>query len=814
MPSKLAILLLLCLSATAQWPAPTPQSRPWVYWWWMAGAVDEANLTRELEVFKKAGIGGVHIVNIYGAKGYESRYNDFLSPRWLALLSHTVREARRLGLEVDMSTGSGWNFGGPNIDGENQCLQVVPSLPLQTKPCRGPVERAGPGGAGPMLNPFFRPAIDHYLTRFTQAFQTIPNHLPRAMYHDSFEYEGDWAPNLPAQFERRRGYALQPNLPELFSTSTTDHTARLKADYRETVSDLLLDSFTLPWVAWSHTREMITRNQAHGSPANWLDLYAAADIPETEMFGEQPTILISKFASSAAHVAGRPLVSAELGTWVREHFHERLTDLKAMTDATFLSGVNHVFFHGSCFSPADAPWPGWLFYASTQLNSRNPLWHHLPALTAYIARVQSLLQSSQPDNDLLLYWPIHDLWHDPRGLKLNLSVHNYDDKTKAFSPLPSQLYDQGFSFDHISDRQLASVSFSQGRLRTPGASYRALVVPRTAHMPVETLSRILALARAGATILFEDQFPADVPGLHNLDQRRAQLQSLLASAPGNLTSSNIPAALQVAGVRPESIKPLGLDYVRLRGPQYLLINRTAAPLEGWFPLNHSASNLLLLDPWTGLTGRPAQRRRPNQPLEIYLQLDPGQSLYLKPHSAYAAPWPYLQPAAPPQPITPSWRVVFLAGGPTLPPPSTLATLSSWTEFASQSFAGTARYTAVFGAPSAHPGPWRIALNSVGDSARLRLNGVDLGHAISTPYAVIAETLRPTNNTLEVEVTSLAANRIRALDLAKTPWRIFRDINFVNIRYKPFDASSWPLRPAGLLGPVTLLPLQSAHPKNE
>jgi hypothetical protein len=57
----------------------------------------------------------------------------------------------------------------------------------------------------------------------------------------------------------------------------------------------------------------------------------------------------------------------------------------------------------------------------------------------------------------------------------------------------------------------------------------------------------------------------------------------------------------------------------------------------------------------------------------------------------------------------------------------------------------------------------------------------------------------------VEVTNVAANRIRDLDRRQVAWRVFHDINLVNMDYKPFDASNWPVRAAGLLGPVTLVP---------
>jgi hypothetical protein len=50
------------------------------------------------------------------------------------------------------------------------------------------------------------------------------------------------------------------------------------------------------------------------------------------------------------------------------------------------------------------------------------------------------------------------------------------------------------------------------------------------------------------------------------------------------------------------------------------------------------------------------------------------------------------------------------------------------------------------------------------------------------------------------VTNLYANRIRDLDQRKVQWRIFHNIIFVNLDYKPFDASAWPLRPSVPLHP--------------
>ena len=101
----LAALLFSTGIASAQsdprewWPAPAREAKPWTYWWWMASAVDPGNITRELERYRDAGLGGVHIIPIYGAKGFEDRFIEYLSPKWMEMLRHTVTEARRLGLD-------------------------------------------------------------------------------------------------------------------------------------------------------------------------------------------------------------------------------------------------------------------------------------------------------------------------------------------------------------------------------------------------------------------------------------------------------------------------------------------------------------------------------------------------------------------------------------------------------------------------------------------------------------------------------------------------------------------------------------------
>jgi hypothetical protein len=156
----------------------------------------------------------------------------------------------------------------------------------------------------------------------------------------------------------------------LLQRDSSETGRRVLADYRQTISDLLLDHFTIPWHQWAKTKGKMVRNQSHGSPANILDLYAAVDIPETE----GADILRFKFATSAAHITGKPLASSETATWLNEHFQSSPGDVKQAVDKYFVGGVNHVFWHGTNYSPQQEAWPGWLFYAAVHFTPANTFW--------------------------------------------------------------------------------------------------------------------------------------------------------------------------------------------------------------------------------------------------------------------------------------------------------------------------------------------------------------------------------------------------------------------------------------------------------
>ncbi len=842
---------LIVLAASTTFAASTPDTtKPWTRWWWPGSAVSDAGVTAQLEAFAAAGLGGVEITPIYGAQGAEDHYRPFLSPAWQHAMQHTLAEAERLGLGVDMATGTGWPFGGPWVDAADGSYAptLSPDGQLIGKPTRMMVKRAGPGGEGLVIDPFSTATLQRYLAPIADGLLAVPAspHL-RAQFHDSFEYYGaGWTPDIATAFAADHGYALAPHAAALLGEATVpdDELARLRADYRTTLGELHLQ-YLNTWTAWSHERGWVTRNQSHGAPANLLDLYGAVDIPETETFGSTPFAipgmrraeneirgnddlpepLMMKMASSAAHVMGRPLVSSETCTWLREHWKVSLAMAKPEIDRLFANGINHIFYHGTVYSPPDAAWPGWLFYASTQFNPHNPWWPDFAELNAYVGRVQTALQSGQPDNEVLLYWPYADIVHHTGDLVKLLTVHHVDWLTESpFGQTARDLAAAGLACDYLSDAQLAATTVTPtGDLQTPGQSYRALVVPPADHLPLTTLRQLLALAEAGARIHFVE-LPRDVPGLGQLATRRAtfaeltqQVRTRAAAANSRLTvGGELNSATLDAGLTPEPMAATGLEYIRRRtsvGWIYFVTNLTGNDFDGWLPLGVTAAHVVATNPLTGFRGGPTR----NADGALRLQLAPGESVLLQ-ASSEAPPmtrWPVLQPAAAPTVLSGEWTLTFTRGGPVLPASTTLPGPTDWTTLDdpdAQRFAGTGRYRLEFELPAAPAGTpdWSLDLGDVRESARVWINGQPAGASWSLPHRLrVGPYLQPGRNVLEIEVTNLGANRIRDLDRRGVTWRIMHEINFVNIRYRPFNAADWALMPSGLLGPVTLTPLRQS-----
>lgn len=102
---------------TEGWQNPARTYKSHTRWWWPGNALTKQDITWQLEQMAEQGFGGVEIMSAW--KMYPKGDNDFLSPEFLDLLKFAVAEGKRLDIEVAITAGPGWSFGGPWIAEED-----------------------------------------------------------------------------------------------------------------------------------------------------------------------------------------------------------------------------------------------------------------------------------------------------------------------------------------------------------------------------------------------------------------------------------------------------------------------------------------------------------------------------------------------------------------------------------------------------------------------------------------------------------------------------------------------------------------------
>lgn len=103
-------------------------AKPWVFWYWVKGAVSRAGITADLEAMKSNGIAGAYLMSIQGPDKTPvySPPAVQLTSEWWKMVEFAMTEAKRLDLKLGMHVSDGFALaGGPWITPELSMQKVV-----------------------------------------------------------------------------------------------------------------------------------------------------------------------------------------------------------------------------------------------------------------------------------------------------------------------------------------------------------------------------------------------------------------------------------------------------------------------------------------------------------------------------------------------------------------------------------------------------------------------------------------------------------------------------------------------------------------
>lgn len=487
----------------------------------------------------------------------------------------------------------------------------------------------------------------------TPAIRGLLKRAGGALFEDSIEIESDalpWTPELPAEFERRRGYPLTDVLPVVvladedpvfaFDPVLTRHARK---DYWDTVSELFNEHHFTALRDWAHSLGLRLRAQPYGLQTDAIEAAAILDVPEGESLGFK-NLDDYRCLAGGRDMAGREVLSCEAGAYAGGAYTTTWRRLLLTMGGAYAAGLNQTVLHG--FSYASAPgaaWPGFAAFTpyggsvgySESWGPRQPTWEHVTDISRYFARIHLIMRQGVPRVDVAVF---RQTGYTKTGIGATWFTG---------TGVPS-----GWTHQFVSGPLLGlpGARVTDGRLGRP--AYKALFVEgdrfggNECTMTLHVAERLLGFARAGLPIVLLGAWEsASVPGVPRdgeNDRLRALVADLLAEPTVRRIDSadEVPGALEALGVRPD---------VRYAAPSTLLtMRRVAGRVDYYYLCNGKHQENVkppvtaidhevtlartdrggvpyLLDPWTGRAERIARYIEDGDAIRLRVTLRPGQA---------------------------------------------------------------------------------------------------------------------------------------------------------------------------------------------
>lgn len=594
------LLLVVFLPANAQtinelqrgFERPPDDAKIMMRWWWFGPAVTKPELEREMRLMKEGGIGGFEVQPVYPLLPDDPSTHiknlPFLSDEFLDALRFTSEKARELGLRMDLTLGSGWPYGGPQVPITDAAgtlrterVKVQPNSRRIPLPNVGPgekflaaflartegqtvvadslreltnvhdgalwlsgdlqgshevmffissrtgmqVKRPAVGAEGYVLNHLDRPATERYLKNVgDRLLQAFGSNRPYAVFCDSLEVYNQ---DWTPDFLEEFKQRRGYDLKPYLPALIADvgpKTYEIRRDWGKTLTELYNERFLQPLHDWAKRNNTLLRVQNYGLPAVNLAGNANVDLSEGE--GAQWRVVRgTRWASSANHIFGRTVTSSETWTWLHSPvFRATPLDMKAEADRHFLMGINQLIGHGWPYTAEGVEYPGWRFYAAAVFDEKNPWWIVMPDVASYLQRVSFLLRQGAPVNDVAVYLPNDDGWASFKKGDPHLIEILRD---RVGTDVIGAILDSGYNFDFFDDDiLLKNGRIEQDRLVLGSARYRVVVLPNVERISLETMRKLDQFARNGGIVIATRRLPGIVPGLKATDAEQAELREL------------------------------------------------------------------------------------------------------------------------------------------------------------------------------------------------------------------------------------------------------------------------------------------------
>lgn len=293
-----------------------------------------------------------------------------------------------------------------------------------------------------------------------------------------------WVYDLAERYQQRYGEDLLPHRRSLFEGDTADD-RKVRRKYWALIADLIADRYFGALQTWCAGHRVASSGHSlweemllHHVPleGNGLKVLMRMDIPGLDMLSSNPERVIhngwmtAALPASAARLSGRRRVMTEVSDFSEKMGGAGPVGLAEMQATAAWQAswdvTDFTLYYGTGDRPVDA----------------------YRAYGDYVGRLNAVLKPARPAPQVLLYYPVYDLWAEYLPVAPSLKLDSQSPRAKrivgSFMRVGRTLQRNQIPFSLIDHEHLAKATVeSDGTLVIGGQRYRALVLPENAELP-------------------------------------------------------------------------------------------------------------------------------------------------------------------------------------------------------------------------------------------------------------------------------------------------------------------------------------------
>jgi len=452
-----------------------------------------------------------------------------------------------------------------------------------------------------------------------------------------------WAPNLAPEFQRRRGYALEPSLPALL-TEAGPEGRKVRYDYWRTVGELVAENFFGQIQTWCHHHGILSGGHllCEESLLVHVPLYGdffrcarRLDAPSIDCLTsvpEEAPWFIARLISSVAELEGRTVTMCE--TSDHSQRYRPAGDnrpVRNVTEAEIRGTCNRLILNGINTITS--------YYSFSGLSA-----DQLIRLNEWIGRCCTMLRGGHQVADVALLYPIESVWvrFTPARHWVNEAPADAHRVEKIYRDAAENLFRSRRDFTYVDAQALTEARADDGVLHCGELRWRVVILPDADTLPLDAWENLGRFYRTGGGVVALTSTPAnseaEFPSARVLELAKEMFGDggepcVTTNKAGGVgvflppgTEALLPLVLdsiiETDGRVSDADAPLRVTHRRIDGHDvYFVINDSGQPWEGAFNLP-AAGKVEQWDPATGqVTPLPAEQ-------EAHLRLDPyGGMLY-------------------------------------------------------------------------------------------------------------------------------------------------------------------------------------------